>query len=69
MADFKVGYTDGVLTPYSGDDARYSINDHNGVLTVFTGGDRFRFSPAAWLSVQDKATGYQVPEAEVKKKP
>lgn len=66
MADFRVALVNGVTTPYSGDDARYGINDHNGVLTVFSEGERIRFSPAAWLSVQDKETGYHVPDTEVK---
>ena len=56
MTDFEVAYTNGVLTPYSGEAARYEINPQSGVLTVFDGdGKRFHFSPAGWLSVRDEA--------------
>ena len=56
MADFEVAYANDVLTPYSGDAARYEINPQSGVLTVFDGdGHRFHFSPAGWLSVRDEA--------------
>ena len=56
MADFEVAYSNDVLTPYSGDAARYEINPQSGVLTVFDGdGQRFHFSPAGWLSVRDEA--------------
>jgi hypothetical protein len=56
MTDFEVAYTNGVLTPYSGDTARYEINPHSGVLTLFDGeGRRFHFSPSGWLSVRDEA--------------
>ena len=48
MADFEVAYANDVLTPYSGDAARYEINPQSGVLTVFDGdGQRFHFSPRA----------------------
>ena len=56
MSDFEVAYSNGVLTTYSGDGARYEINPQSGVLTVFDGdGKRFHFSPAGWLSVRDEA--------------
>lgn len=56
MTDFEVAYSDGVLTSYSGEAARFEINPHSGVLTLFDGaGWRFHFSPAGWLSVRDKA--------------
>ena len=56
MTDFEVAYSNGVLTPYSGESARYEINPHSGVLTLFDGdGRRFHFSPAGWLSVRDEA--------------
>ena len=56
MADFEVAYVNDVLTPYSGDAARYEINPQSGVLTVFDGdGQRFHFSPSGWLSVRDEA--------------
>lgn len=56
MADFEVGYSNDVLTPYSGDAARYEINPQSGVLTVFDGdGQRFHYSPTGWLSVRDEA--------------
>ena len=47
----EVAYSNDVLTPYSGDAARYEINPQSGVLTVFDGdGQRFHFSPAGWDS-------------------
>jgi len=56
MTDFKVVYENDVLTPYSGNGARYEINPQSGVLTVFDGnGSRIHVSPAGWLSVRDAA--------------
>jgi hypothetical protein len=56
MADFEVAYYNDVLTPYSGDAARYEINPQSGVLTVFDGdGQRFHFSPTGWRSIRDEA--------------
>ena len=56
MTDFEVAYASGDKTSYSGDAARYEINPESGVLTVFDDdGQRFHFSPAGWLSVEDQA--------------
>ncbi len=56
MADFEVASSNGVMTSYSGEAARYEINPQNAVLTVFDGrGRRFHFSPPGWLSVADDA--------------
>ena len=38
---------------YSGDDARYPIDEESGVLSVTEGIRRWRYSPAGWLSVED----------------
>jgi hypothetical protein len=38
---------------YSGEDARYTIDEESGVLTVTEGVRRWRYSPAGWLSVED----------------
>ena len=38
---------------YSGDEARYTIDEESGVLTVTEGTRRWRYSPTGWLSVDD----------------
>ena len=38
---------------YSGDEARYTIDEESGVLTVTEGVRRWRYSPTGWLSVED----------------
>jgi hypothetical protein len=45
MTDFEVAYTSGVLTPYSGDGARYEINPRSRVRTSFDGDGRRFTSP------------------------
>ncbi|HSJ21380.1 MAG TPA: hypothetical protein VK964_12465 [Nocardioidaceae bacterium] len=56
MADFKVAYSNGTVESYSGGSATVSIDATTGVLTVLDGeGKRLRFSPAAWLTVEDEA--------------
>jgi len=56
MTDFEVVYTNGVLTPYSGDGARYEMNPQSRVLTSFDGdGRRVSLSTSGWLSVRDEA--------------
>ena len=63
MADFRV-FASGASTSYSGESARYQVTD-GGVLTVFDGeGNRLRFSPTGWLSVEDQPT-LNNPEVEV----
>ena len=62
MADFRV-FASGVSTFYSGEAARYQV-DEGGVLTVFDGkGTRFQFSPSGWLSVEDQPE-LDIPEVE-----
>ena len=50
--DFTVTLPNGTLA-YSGDDARYTIDEESAVLTVTDGVQRWRYSPAGWLSVAD----------------
>jgi hypothetical protein len=58
MADFTVELTNGVVTSYSGIEARHDLNARSGVLVVFDGkGKRLKFSPAGWLSVVDEVRG------------
>ena len=38
---------------YSGEDARYAVDEESGVLTVTQGIRRWRYSPSGWLSVED----------------
>lgn len=55
MADFTVTSADGVVTAYSGAEARHDLNAHSGVLVVFDGkGKRLKFSPSGWLCVEDE---------------
>ena len=62
MADFRV-FASGVSTFYSGEAARYQV-DEGGVLTVFDGkGTRFQFSPSGWLSVEDQPE-LDIPDVE-----
>jgi hypothetical protein len=54
MADFSVAYLNGQVVKYSGPGARYDIDGKTAVLTVRDGkGNRWRFSPAGWVSVED----------------
>jgi len=56
MAEFKVVFSNGRKTKYSGDDARYDIDGQNAVLVVFDGkGNRLHFSQTAWISIEDKS--------------
>ena len=58
MADFTVTSADGVVTSYSGAEARHDINARSGVLVVFDGrGKRLKFSPSGWLLVEDEEEG------------
>ena len=58
MAEFTVKSADGVVTSYSGAEARHDLNAHSGVLVVFDGkGRRLKFSPSGWLCVEDEANG------------
>jgi hypothetical protein len=62
MADFRV-FASGVSTFYSGEAARYQV-DEGGVLTVFDGkGTRFQLSPSGWLSVEDQPE-LDIPDVE-----
>jgi hypothetical protein len=55
MADFTVETTNGVVTSYSGIEARHDLNAQSGVLVVWDGkGKRLKFSPYGWLSVVDE---------------
>jgi hypothetical protein len=55
MADFTVETTNGVVTSYSGVEARHDLNAQSGVLVVWDGkGKRLKFSPCGWLSVVDE---------------
>jgi hypothetical protein len=55
MADFTVETTNGVVTAYSGVEARHDLNARSGVLVVWDGnGKRLKFSPCGWLSVVDE---------------
>lgn len=52
--DFKIHTHGGGSETHSGE-ARYSIDDGNGVLTVYTAdGTRYRYSPTFWQSVEDR---------------
>jgi hypothetical protein len=51
--DFVVTLAQGGPTSYSGDDAHYAVDEESGVLSVTDGTKRVRYSPAAWLSVED----------------
>lgn len=54
MAEFHVTFANNNTETY-GDDARWSVNDKNGVLTVREGGDdsfTAMYSPSAWLTVR-----------------
>jgi hypothetical protein len=54
MADFKVAYSNGTNTSYSGENAGCEVDDTSAVLTVLDGkGKQFRFSPAAWLCIEE----------------
>ena len=54
MADFTVESANGVVTSYSGSEARHDLNSHSGVLVVFDGkGKRLKYSPSGWLCVVD----------------
>lgn len=56
MADFTVALPNGVVTSYSGAEARHDINAQSGVLVVFDGkGRRLKYSPSGWLCVEDAA--------------
>ena len=46
MTDFEVVYTNGVLTRYFGDGARYEMNPQSRVLTSFDGDGRRVSSPS-----------------------
>jgi hypothetical protein len=55
MVDFTVTSTDGVVTSYSGAEARHDLNARSGVLVVFDGkGKRLKYSPSGWLCVEDR---------------
>ena len=55
MADFTVETSNGVVTSYSGVEARHDLNAQSGVLVVWDGkGKRLKFSPCGWLSVVDE---------------
>lgn len=57
MADFTVELPNGVVTSYSGAQARHDVNARSGVLVVFDGlGNRLKFSPSGWLCVVDEDT-------------
>jgi hypothetical protein len=62
MTTFTVTLQDGTRTSYADVDDRYEINNQNAVLTVYSRGGRQRLSPSAWSSVDDAATGYEVPQ-------
>lgn len=54
MANFKVTYPNGDTESYSGESAVGEVDPATGVLTVMDGnGKRLRFSPNAWLCVED----------------
>lgn len=54
MADFTVESANGVVTAYSGREARHDVNSRSGVLVVFDGkGKRLKYSPSGWLCVAD----------------
>lgn len=58
MADFTVTSADGVVTSYSGAEARHDLNSRSGVLVVWDGmGRRLKFSPSGWLCVEDEVNG------------
>ncbi|HEY5248016.1 MAG TPA: hypothetical protein VIJ15_06120 [Dermatophilaceae bacterium] len=58
MADFTVTSADGVVTSYSGAEARHDLNAHSGVLVVWDGkGKRLKFSTSGWLCVVDEDEG------------
>ena len=55
MADFTVECTNGVVTSYSGVEARHDLNAYSGVLVIWDGkGKRLKYSPSAWLCVVDE---------------
>ena len=51
--DFVVTLTQGGPKSFSGDDAHYTVDEESGVLSVTDGTKRWRYSPVAWLSVED----------------
>ena len=51
--DFTVTLPSGQTLSYSGEDARYTVDEGSGVLTVTVGTRRWRYSPAGWLCVED----------------
>jgi hypothetical protein len=51
--DFVVTLTQGGPKSFSGDDAHYTVDEESGVLSVTDGTTRIRYSPVAWLSVED----------------
>ena len=54
MTDFTITLANGQLRSCSEEDARYDIHGQSGLLTVLDGkGNRWQFSPAGWLSVED----------------
>ena len=55
MVDFTVTSADGVVTSYSGAEARHDLNARSGVLVLFDGkGKRLKYSPSGWLCVEDR---------------
>jgi hypothetical protein len=51
--DFTVTLPSGPPQSHSGEDARYTVDEESGVLTVTVGVRRWRYSPVGWLSVED----------------
>ena len=51
--NFVVTLMQGGAQTFAGDDAHYAVDEESGVLTVTDGTKRVRYSPVAWLSVED----------------
>jgi hypothetical protein len=51
--DFVVTLAQGAPISFSGDDAHYTVDDDSGVLSITDGTTRWRYSPLAWMSVED----------------
>ncbi len=63
MPDFAVAFSNDKVEPYSGEGAGWKIIEGtSGVLRVLDGkGNRFHFSPTAWLCVEDKVSEAPLP--------
>ncbi len=63
--NFVVTLMQGPAQSFSGEDAHDAVDEESGVLTVTDGTKRVRYSPVAWLSVEDDFGQAAAPRAAI----